>query len=95
MRKFSKLIQAILGVFYRDWRWDLSHRKFESCNSGLMTRLQRVTNFYRMGTVLLNLQCLQQVGGGEELLVGTILFAFGIGPCLAFSLKILVQVNHK
>ena len=87
-----RLGQAILGVFITG----LGSGIYLIANlgpgprDGLMTGLQRITNFpiawVRSSIEITVLTIGWSLGGVIGL--GTIIFAFGIGPCLAFSLMI-------
>ena len=87
-----RLGQAILGVFITGLGGGiyLIANLGPGPRDGLMTGLQRVTNFpiawVRSSIEITVLTIGWSLGGVIGL--GTIIFAFGIGPCLAFSLKI-------
>ena len=89
---FLRLIQAILGVFITGIGGGiyLIANLGPGARDGLMTGLQRVTNFpiawVRSSIELTVLTIGWWLGGVIGL--GTIIFALGIGPCLAFSLRI-------
>ena len=90
--KFLRLIQAILGVFITGIGGGiyLIANLGPGARDGLMTGLQRVTNF-PIAWVRSSIELTVLTAGwwlGGVIGVGTIIFAFGIGPCLAFSLKI-------
>ena len=86
-----RLIQAILGVFITGIGGGiyLIANLGPGARDGLMTGLQRVTNFpiawVRSSIELTVLTIGWWLGG--VIGVGTIIFALGIGPCLAFSLR--------
>ena len=89
---FLRLIQAILGVFITGIGGGiyLIANLGPGARDGLMTGLQRVTNFpiaWVRNTIELTVLTAGWWLGGV-IGVGTIIFAFGIGPCLALSLKI-------
>ena len=90
--KFLRLIQAVLGVFITGIGGGiyLIANLGPGARDGLMTGLQRVTNFpiawVRSSIELTVLTIGWWLGGVIGL--GTIIFALGIGPCLAFSLRI-------
>ena len=87
-----RLGQAILGVFITGLGGGiyLIANLGPGPRDGLMTGLQRVTNFpiawVRSSIEITVLTIGWSLGGVIGL--GTIIFAFGIGPCLAFSLTI-------
>ena len=87
-----RLVQAILGVLITGLGGGiyLIANLGPGPRDGLMTGLQRVTNFpiawVRSSIEITVLTIGWSLGGVIGL--GTILFAFGIGPCLALSLKI-------
>ena len=89
---FLSLIQAILGVFITGIGGGiyLIANLGPGARDGLMTGLQRVTNFpiawVRSSIELTVLTIGWWLGG--IIGIGTIIFALGIGPCLAISLKI-------
>ena len=89
---FLRLIQAFLGVFITGIGGGiyLIANLGPGARDGLMTGLQRVTNFpiawVRSIIELTVLTIGWWLGGVIGL--GTIIFALGIGPCLALSLKI-------
>ena len=89
---FLRLIQAILGVFITGIGGGiyLIANLGPGARDGLMTGLQRVTNFpiawVRSSIELTVLTIGWWLGG--IIGIGTIIFALGIGPCLAISLKI-------
>ena len=89
---FLRLIQAILGVFITGIGGGiyLIANLGPGARDGLMTGLQRVTNFpiawVRSSIELTVLTIGWWLGGVIGL--GTIIFALGIGPCLAISLKV-------
>jgi uncharacterized protein len=64
---------------------------------GLMTGLQRVTQ-YPIAWVRVSIEvfvvCVGWILGGT-VGVGTLLFAFGIGPAVAFGLYLVVKINKK
>ena len=89
---FLRLIQAILGVFITGIGGGiyLIANLGPGARDGLMTGLQRVTNF-PIAWVRSTIELTVLTAGwwlGGVIGVGTIIFAFGIGPCLALSLKI-------
>ena len=89
---FLKLIQAILGVFITGIGGGiyLIANLGPGARDGLMTGLQRVTNFpiaWVRSTIELTVLTIGWWLGGV-IGLGTIIFALGIGPCLAISLKI-------
>mgnify|MGYP001257604170 CR=1 FL=1 len=96
---FLRLIQAILGVFITGIGGGiyLIANLGPGARDGLMTGLQRVTNFpiawVRSSIELTVLTIGWWLGG--VIGVGTIFFAFGIGPCLAISLKIFGSSNSQ
>ena len=89
---FLRLVQAILGVFITGIGGGiyLIANLGPGARDGLMTGLQRVTKFpiawVRSSIELTVLTIGWWLGGVIGL--GTIIFALGIGPCLAISLKI-------
>ena len=89
---FPRLFQAILGVFITGIGGGiyLIANLGPGARDGLMTGLQIVTKFpiawVRSSIELTVLTIGWWLGGVIGL--GTIIFALGIGPCLAFSLKI-------
>ena len=89
---FLRLIQAILGVFITGIGGGiyLIANLGPGARDGLMTGLQRVTNFpiawVRSSIELTVLTIGWWLGG--IIGIGTIIFALGIGPCLAISLKV-------
>ena len=89
---FLRLIQAILGVFITGIGGGiyLIANLGPGARDGLMTGLQRITNFpiawIRSSIEITVLTIGWWLGGVIGL--GTIIFALGIGPCLAISLKI-------
>ena len=99
---FLRLIQAILGVFITGIGGGiyLIANLGPGARDGLMTGLQRVTNFpiawVRSSIELTVLTIGWWLGG--VIGIGTIIFALGIGPCLAISLKIFgltkLQSDH-
>ena len=94
---FLRLIQAILGVFITGIGGGiyLIANLGPGARDGLMTGLQRVTNFpiawVRSSIELTVLTIGWWLGG--IIGIGTIIFALGIGPCLAISLKIFVSTK--
>ena len=94
---FLSLIQAILGVFITGIGGGiyLIANLGPGARDGLMTGLQRVTNFpiawVRSSIELTVLTIGWWLGG--IIGIGTIIFALGIGPCLAISLKIFVSTK--
>ena len=90
--KFLRLIQAILGVFITGIGGGiyLIANLGPGARDGLMTGLQRVTSvpiaWIRSSIELTVLTIGWWLGGVIGL--GTIIFALGIGPCIAISLKI-------
>jgi len=89
---FLRLIQAILGVFITGIGGGiyLIANLGPGARDGLMTGLQRVTNFpiaWVRSTIELTVLTIGWWLGGV-IGLGTIIFALGIGPCLALSLKI-------
>ena len=96
---FLRLIQAILGVFITGIGGGiyLIANLGPGARDGLMTGLQRVTNF-PIAWVRSTIELTVLTAGwwlGGVIGVGTIIFAFGIGPCLAFSLKIFGSSKSK
>ena len=89
---FLRLIQAFLGVFITGIGGGiyLIANLGPGARDGLMTGLQRVTNFpiaWVRSTIELTVLTIGWWLGGV-IGFGTIIFALGIGPCLALSLKI-------
>ena len=94
-----RLSQAILGVFITGLGGGiyLIANLGPGPRDGLMTGLQRVTNFpiawVRSSIEITVLTIGWSLGGVIGL--GTILFAFGIGPCLALSLTIFCSSKWR
>ena len=94
-----RLGQAILGVFITGLGGGiyLIANLGPGPRDGLMTGLQRVTNFpiawVRSSIEITVLTIGWSLGGVIGL--GTILFAFGIGPCLALSLTIFGSIKSR
>ncbi len=94
-----RLGQAILGVFITGLGGGiyLIANLGPGPRDGLMTGLQRVTNFpiawVRSSIEITVLTIGWSLGGVIGL--GTILFAFGIGPCLALSLTIFGSFKSR
>ena len=94
-----KLAQVILGVFITGLGGGiyLIANLGPGPRDGLMTGLQRVTNlpiaWVRSSIEIAVLTIGWSLGGVIGL--GTIIFAFGIGPCLALSLKIFGLFKSK
>ena len=89
---FLRLTQAILGVFITGIGGGiyLIANLGPGARDGLMTGLQRVTKFpiaWVRGSIELSVLTIGWWLGGV-IGLGTIIFALGIGPCLAVSLKI-------
>jgi uncharacterized membrane protein YczE len=64
---------------------------------GLMTGLQRVTQYpiaWVRASIEVSVVCVGWILGGT-VGVGTLLFAFGIGPAVAFGLYLVVKINKK
>ena len=89
---FLRLIQAIFGVFITGVGGAiyLIANLGPGARDGLMTGLQRVTRFpiaWVRSTIELTVLTIGWWLGGV-IGLGTIIFALGIGPCLAFTLRI-------
>ena len=89
---FLRLTQAIFGVFITGVGGGiyLIANLGPGARDGLMTGLQRVTHFpiaWVRSTIELTVLTIGWWLGGV-IGLGTIIFALGIGPCLAFTLKI-------
>jgi len=94
-----RLIQAILGVFITGIGGGiyLIANLGPGARDGLMTGLQRVTKFpiaWIRSTIELTVLTIGWWLGGVVGL-GTVIFALGIGPCLAISLKIFSSSNSQ
>ncbi|MDC3129432.1 YitT family protein [Paracoccaceae bacterium] len=94
-----RLIQAILGVFITGIGGGiyLIANLGPGARDGLMTGLQRVTKFpiaWIRSTIELTVLTTGWWLGGVVGL-GTVIFALGIGPCLAISLKIFSSSNSQ
>ena len=94
-----RLIQAILGVFITGIGGGiyLIANLGPGARDGLMTGLQRVTKFpiaWIRSTIELTVLTIGWWLGGVVGL-GTVIFALGIGPCLAISLKIFSPSNSQ
>jgi len=94
-----KISQAILGVFVTGLGGGiyLIANLGPGARDGLMTGMQRITNFpiawVRSSIEIMVLTVGWLLGGVIGL--GTIIFAFGIGPCLAISLSIFGSRKSK
>jgi uncharacterized membrane protein YczE len=94
-----KLSQAILGVFITGIGGGiyLVANLGPGARDGLMTGLQRVTNFpiaWVRSTIEVSVLTIGWWLGGV-IGLGTILFALGIGPCLAISLTMVGSKKSK